>query len=200
MFRLGEFCLEGRGMPENHVQAAYWFREAARCGNDFAGIIADMLQRLYQPHVDMDDEHFQAKADEFFQTLEYVQEGWLMYLTAECHLYGVGTGVSAERAAQMYLEAASLNYRPAIRAAAYCCDTGTGIPQNTVEALRLYQRAADLGDPQSMCVLADRYLSGRMPCGTDISAEQQTEQGLTLLRRAAEAGSAYAQRRLDQLK
>ena len=82
-------------------------------------------------------------------------------------------------------------------------ETGEGVEQDTVEAVRMYQRAADLGDPNAQCNLGVMYRDGIVPSDGEIvdgsgggvapGSRDADMEAVRLCRSAAEQGLPEAQ-------
>ncbi len=88
------------------------------------------------------------------------------YMKGECLFYGIGTEADPVAAAAAFEQAISYEYTegermvPALLAMAKCVDRGIGVTQDTTQALSLYRKAAEYGDPAALYALARAILTG----------------------------------------
>jgi serine/threonine protein kinase/TPR repeat protein len=84
-----------------------------------------------------------------------------MWLTADCHLEGIGGPRNLPRAVALFTRAAQLGLPAAEVTLGRLYSTGTGVPEDMTQAVTWWRKAADRKDPAAICELARCYLKGR---------------------------------------
>jgi len=169
MFNLGTCYYNGDGVGSNEFTAFNWFLLAEDAGNPVAKEAVDRSAAMM------------SKGSAYLQIAEMYQKGeqlpksepqtvrWLRK-AAEADSHGktqlavhLLTGPESSR---NYAEALDLcktaakDYAPALPCVGFIYRKGLGVPKDSLEAVKWYQKGADLSDHLSMMVLADMELAG----------------------------------------
>ena len=179
---------DGKGVPQDRVQAAMWYEKAAVAGQHEAQERAGYLYRD-GVGVKRDD----RKSAEFFRL---AAEGGTVIGALE---YGValddGKGVSGNdaEALKWFRKASDAGNPTASRRLGRLYERGEGTQKNEAEAARLYRIAADKGDSQAQFSLGKLYKDGK-------GVEKSAPQALEWFRKAAAQGHKDAQDEVRKLE
>ena len=178
---LGIMYYDGEGVPQNHVEAARWYRRAAEQGHADAQFF---LGLMYAEGEDILQDH--AEAVRWYRRA--AEQG---YADAQFNLgfmYREGYGVPKNyaEAAQWYRRAAEQGHTDAQFNLGVMYAIGTGVHQDHVEAVRWYRRAAEQGHADAQFNLGLRYAKGE-------GVPQDHSEAFRWFLRAAEQGDTSAQ-------
>lgn len=156
------------------------------------------------------------KAFEYFKKAAALNHPAACYMVGMCFENGHGVEINFKKASYVYAKAAEKNgdyldhngRSPGIEAIqclhellnncilsdesvilsnlAYCYENGYCLPQDSIEAKKLYQRAIELGNSMSMISLASLYIEGRPGISINIM------RGLKLFREAIDKNPNYS--------
>ena len=178
----GKLLYDGVGVKRNRGEAARWFEKGfngfkkkaetgdadaiyqlALCYADGTGVFRDdhQAERLYRKAAELG--HFLAP--------------YCLGLRYDWHCGGERSD-RAQALSWYRIGAERGDPRAQVRLA-FCCETGSGCPQDLTRARMWYMKAAEQGDVSAMIHAADLLLDGR-------GGEKNVSEGLRLLRRAAE--------------
>ena len=112
------------------------------------------------------------------------------WLLGECSRLGIGTPKDEAAGLRLLAKAAEAGYIPAILELAHMHaghrdDSGQRVARNDAEALRLYRKAADLGDVRAMFFVGTMYQHGKGTAPYEAEADRW-------FRKAAELGHSLA--------
>jgi TPR repeat protein len=172
----------GQGVTEDPLEAARWYRLAAEQGRAAA---ENQLGRLYARGRLPDEETAQqiaffsaAKGDNSEQLEEYAV---------------VARKNNDRKAVEWYRRAIAKDFPAAMINLAGMIEKDRVPDAEPEEAVALYQRAAELGDPTAQSLLASRYATG------EGGVEQDASASLAMLEAAAKSGHGPAQISLASL-
>lgn len=92
--------------------------------------------------------------------------------------------------------ASDKNYAPAMTSMGYSHQSGKGVEKNPADSIDLFQRAADLGDPNAMGALASAYQNGTTVRKDTQRAKSWEKKQMQTLQSEAEGGNAFAAEQL----
>ena len=171
---------DGKGIPQDRVQAALWYEKAAAADQHEA---QERLGYLYRDGLGVKRD--EKKSAGFFRQ---AAEGGSVAGALE---YGValddGKGVSGndEEALKWFKKSSDGGNPTAARRLARLYERGEGTRKNEAEAARFYRMAADKGDGQAQYALGRLYKDGR-------GVEKSAQQALEWFRKAAAQGNKDA--------
>jgi TPR repeat protein len=192
---VGFAYVEGKGIPQDYVQAAYWFRKAAEQGIDKAQYD---LGLLYENGQGVGRDYAQAA----MWYRKAAEQGYSNAQTNLALLYEDGRGIPQDyaQAASWYRKAAEQGYADAQNNLALLYENGRGVPQDYAQAAKWCRKAAEQGDAQAQYNLGNFYDSGR-------GVPRDNTKALVWFHKAAEQGNAQAlsylaraQREADEAK
>eukprot|EP00729_Bicosta_minor_P011824 gene11824-biopygen25110 len=185
---LGCLYLNGKGVEQDHVEAAKWFQKAAEAGNAMAQF---NLGILYHTGKGVEQDHVEAA--------KWYRKAAKAGLTEAQHNLGImhahGKGVEQDhveavtwsrKAAEAGLTEAQHNLGAMYR-------YGEGVEQDHVEAAKWYRKAAEAGYAMAQYNLALMHAKGQ-------GVEQDFCEALTWMQLAAEQGYENSLKALDALQ
>ncbi len=180
-FNLAGMYANGRGVPQDHEQAARWFQLAAEQDHAEAQF---NLGNIYATGegVPQDDE----EAARWYRRAAEQGHARAQYSLAGMYASGRGVPQDDEEAARWYRRAAEQGHARAQYSLAGMYASGRGVPQDDEEAARWYRRAAEQGHARAQYSLGFTYAVGW-------GVPQDGEEAARWYRRAAEQGHARAQ-------
>lgn len=200
---LGLYYCEGFGVSRNLEQGVAFFQKAAACG-DALGLYE--LGKAYAEGFGVAQDI--GKAAEAFRGAAERGNVNAMERLGDIHTINAATAADGahwyRKAVKAAPENGSVTYKLAV---AY--DRGIGVYRDQNRAIELYQKAADLGDGNALCVLGDLYCSQQLyPEDTsdpiyeavDGYVEHTDIAALKCYRKAAEHGCDAAVGKLNALK
>jgi TPR repeat protein len=186
-YELGRMYYQGKGVPQDYVEALRWYRKAADQGNakaqyGLAYIYHEGKGVPRDPLVALD--WFRKAADQGYARAQYAL-GYTYYLGKEVPQdYATAVGWYRRAADQGDAEAQSdLGYMYA---------EGKGVPQDYTEAVRWYHKAADQGYARGQDGLGYAYSHGA-------GVPQNYAESARWYRKAAKQGDEYARRALESM-
>jgi TPR repeat protein len=173
MFNLGVSYYNGDGVPSNVFTAYAWFLLAQHMGDKVADDAVQRSAATMSPN---------ETADTFIQIASMYEKGeelpksdeealrWLRMaasITPQAKVRLATHLVNEPEPTKYYGEVVNLcksaakeNYPKGLYCVGYMYRKGWGVPQDSVEAVKWYQRAAGFEDPPALMELADMELSG----------------------------------------
>ena len=127
---------EGKGLPQDSTEAAYWERKAAEQGHAYAQ--ANLSFRYYTAN------NF-AEAFAWCQRAAYSNLAWAQYNLGLMYRKGDGVPQSDTEAAYWYRLAATQNFAEAQQKLADLYYIGQGVPSSYTKAAEWYRKAAEQG-------------------------------------------------------
>jgi TPR repeat protein len=173
---------EGKGLPKDDTQAAYWERKAAEQGHAYAQ--ANLSFRYYAAN-----DFIEAFA--WCQRAAYSQLAWAQYNLGLMYRKGEGVAQSNTEAAYWYRLAAAQNFPEAQQKLAELYYFGQGVPRSDTQAATWYRRAAENGDAEAQFQLGHLYAIGQ-------GVEHDYTQSRHWIRQAAQQGHEQAIRELKR--
>ena len=164
-FNLGIMYANGKGVPEDAVQAVYWYRKAAEQGDAAAqfnlgfmyangkGVPEDAVQAVY----------WYRKATGQGNAAAQNNLG-VMYTNGE------GVPEDAVQAVYWYRKAAEQGEAAAQFNLGFMYANGEGVPENYVQAVHWYRKAAEQGNATAQTALGTMYADGRGIPKDDVQA------------------------------
>lgn len=145
---LGDIYADGRGVPQDDIEAVKWYRMAAEAGNSYAQCkLADMYD--YGRGVQQND----IEAMKWFRL---AAEGG--NADAQCML---GLMLEDSEGLKWLRMAAEQGHIAAMENLAEMYEHGSGVPQNFEEAVRWYRIVAESGEVHAKISLGFMYAEGR---------------------------------------
>lgn len=178
---LGNACRLGRGVAQDHTQAARWYGLAAQAGDARGqyslGVMADLGLGMGQ-----------SDTEALRWYLAAAQGGDLgaQFNLGNMIRHGRGCAADPAVAAQWYRKAAKGGDAGALFALGTLYETGSGVGQDDLKAADLYRQAAERGDADAQFNLSNMLRQGR---GGDLDWAESA----SYCQRAAEQGLALAQ-------
>lgn len=165
-YDLGIAYYEGRGLGQDHAEAARWFRKAADQGD---GASCIQLSLMYATGQGVCQDYSEAVR----WCRKVAERGVAICQTALGGAYAKGNGVSQDytEAARWYRRAANQRYADAQCALGQMYEEGNGVPQDLARALMWLKLAVAHAAPDEQ---AD-YATHRDSCARKMTAEQISE-------------------------
>jgi len=178
---LGARYAEGRGLPQDYVEAVKWYRRAAEQG--YAGAHYNLGNMyLLGNGVPQDD----AEAMKWYRGAADQGLAIAQYNLGLAYLKGQGVPRDQPEAAKWFRRAAEQGHADAQHSLGVMFINALGVPKDDAEAAQWFSRAAVQGHPHAQTQLGLMYAGGRaMP--------QDNVEAMKWLGRAAEQGDAQAQ-------
>eukprot|EP00729_Bicosta_minor_P032586 gene32586-biopygen10500 len=178
---LGYMYGNGKGVEQDHVEAAKWHRKSAEAGNAMA---QNSLGAAYVNGRGVEQDHVEAAK-------WYRKAAEAGNAVAQCSLgtmYRNGEGVKQDHveAAKWYREAAEAGDAIAQNNLGAMYNNGKGVEQDNVESAKWYRKAAEAGYAAAQNNLGNMYRNGN-------GVEQDHVEAVKWFRKSAEAGDADAQ-------
>jgi TPR repeat protein len=154
-FGLALYYLTGRGVPEDHAVAAYWYLKAAEQGHVMAqydlaslyergdGVEQDLAIAAYWYHMAAEQDYKLAQ-----------------YSLAEALFHGQGVAQDHTAAAQWYSKAAEQGHSESQYRLGHLYDVGGGVPQDYSKAFLWFRAAAEQGHVDAQAQLGAMYTLG----------------------------------------
>ena len=156
MNSLGVCYVEGRGVAQDVVRGAGWFRRGADMGSRMA------MRNLALCHsTGRGAEANPATAFLWWTKAAELGDAESMYNLGACAYAGLGTDQDYEVAVSWWQKAAERGIAPAFNSLGYCYAHGLGVAQSGVRAAELYAEGAHLADGESIRRLAEAYTKGQ---------------------------------------
>ena len=185
---LGVVYAEGRGVPQNDVEAVGWFRRAADRGY---GDGAYNLGMMYANGRGVAQDDREAVA--WFRRAAEQQHAGAQHELGVRYLNGQGVSRDDMEAMTWYRRAADQGHADAQNAVGVMYLTGRGVPEDGREAATWIHRAAEQGLPGAQYNLGRMYEEGR-------GVPQDRGEAMRLYALAAEQGNREAQQSLERLR
>lgn len=223
---LGDAYQRGNGVPVDYLKAAQYFEEAGKRGSsnawlglglmyeDGTGVPVDFSKAVscYRAAADVGNmigQHNlaimyedgrgvakdQERAIELYQQAAAQGYGPSQVNIGYLYEHGIGVPQDYKQAMQWYEKGSKYRHPTAGQAAhniGVLYERGLGVPADGKKAFAWYTLALQKGNPGELTSLAQCYLDG-------IGVAVDTVQGVTLMKRAAEAGDVYAYESLGDL-
>lgn len=161
-YELGNCLFDGLGTVRNRASAYARYLSAYSKDNTLSGAAYKLgLCNLKGLGCDQD----LPAAYQYFCEGAALGSAEAAYMQAECEYFGVGTGKAPDKAIASFklaiLNADDMNITVAVAMTSLglCYERGLGTHKNIDEALRLYKKAADLGDANAMFRIGHLMLS-----------------------------------------
>ena len=181
-YTLGYCYFLGRGVANDDVEAAKWFRKAAVQGFAQAQCVLGLNYRYGQGGIAKDyveeAKWYKKAAEQNFALAENE--------LARCYFFGEGVTMDKVEAVKWYRKAAEQNNTSAQYSLGRIYRTGNGVKKNLVEAVKWYRKAADQNDASAQHDLGMAYYLGE-------GVEKDMTEAVKWCRRAADQNDAYAQ-------
>lgn len=153
MNNLADMYLNGEGTAIDEELALVWFLKAA-----YVGVVEAMytLGIMYEQGLgtEVDDQmafnYYEKSANGGYE--EALYRMGMIYFSGELHQQ-----LDEKRAVEWFIKAADKFHVDALYNLGYCFHYGSGVEQNSDQAIRYYKQAAVLGDVESMNRLAELY-------------------------------------------
>ncbi len=178
---------DGQGVPQDHAQAATWYRKAANQGNADAqnnlGLLYDDGQGVPQDH---------AQAATWYRKAADQGDAEAQFNLGLIYDLGQGVPQDHTQAATWYRKAAEQGLADAEFNLGFLYNTGHGVPQDYAQATAWYRKAAEQGEVMAQYDLGLLYDRGQ-------GVTRDYTQAATWYRKAAEQGDANAQYNLGVL-
>jgi TPR repeat protein len=151
------------------------------------------LEKLFDTGCD----HYEAgeKVKAFTLWKEAAEQGYVkaQHLVGFCYYWGLGTQKDKSLALEWYQKAAEKEYPQSICYLAEYYEHGmAGIERNTDEAVRLWKKAAKLGDKEAPFILGNLYYDG-------VYVEQDKKEAVLWYRMSAQRLNMNAMRRMKEI-
>ncbi len=187
-FELARICADGKGVPQDYVVAAAWYRKAAEQG--YAKAQFNLGQMYFRGQGVSKDN---AEALNWIQ--KAVDQGDARAEDALGFMYYNGQGVlqNYAEANRWYRKAAEQGYPVAQQGLAYMYYNGLGVSQDYAEAVRWYRKAAEQGDAVAQESLGYIYATGR-------GVPPDRSEAIVWYRKAAGQGDVKAKHALESLE
>ena len=179
-FNLGLMYLDGQDVPQDDVQAAEWFKEAAQQGHAQAQFNLGLMYRTGRG-VEQSDK----KAAERFEKAAALGNAQAHQDLGVMYADGRGVEQSDEKAAERFEKAAALGNAQAHRDLGFMYYAGRGVKQSDEKAAEWFEKAAALGNAQAHQDLGVIYADGR-------GVEQSDKKAAEWFEKAAALGNAQA--------
>ncbi|MCL1887159.1 MAG: sel1 repeat family protein [Betaproteobacteria bacterium] len=183
---LGGMYLEGLGTKKDLIEASKWFKKAAEQGQpesqyntgtfyeDGIGVKKDFKEAF---------KWYQLAAKQGNPNAEF-KMGW-------CYLKGIGVEKNMDESFKWYLKSAKQGTKEAFFNVGYMYDYGLGTRKNEAEAEKWYKKTISSGSNHPQYNEALYELGYKYIYSSHI--EKQPKKGISLIRKAADAGYANAQ-------
>eukprot|EP00729_Bicosta_minor_P032697 gene32697-biopygen16471 len=183
-YHLGYRYENGKGVQQDDVEAAKWYRKSAEAGHATAqynlGSMYDNGQGVEQDHVEAAT-WYRKVAEAGYANAQY--NLGLMYRDGE------GVEQDHVEAAKWFRKSAGAGFAPAQNSLGLMYRNGEGVEQDHVEGAKWYRKAAEVGNAMAQYNLAVMYDDGE-------GVDQDHVEAAKWLRKSAEAGNAEAQNNL----
>eukprot|EP00729_Bicosta_minor_P032842 gene32842-biopygen23593 len=182
---LGAAYSFGRGVEQDTVEAAKWFRKSAEAGYANAqyslGNMYDTGKGVTQDHVEA-IKWFRKSAEAGYANAQYNLG----------YMYDTGKGVEQDHveAAKWYRKSAEAGHADAQNNLGHMHFNGKGVGQDHVEAAKWFRKSAEAGDAQAQYSLGYMYFNGK-------GVKQDFAEALKWTQLAAEQGFKAALLNLD---
>ena len=151
------------------------------------------FKKSFETAVDYYDSGDKAKAFTVWQELASQGFAKAQHVVAFCYQYGLGTEKDEYAALEWYQKAAEQNHPQSISYMAGFYEHGlAGLEKNTDEAVRLWRKAAELGDKEAQFTLGNLYDFG-------MYVEHNREEAIRWWRRSAQQLFPRAIKRMREL-
>lgn len=154
---------EGRGVPQDFIEAVRWYRKAARQGRNSPNYTLGLVQKAAQ-----------------------LGDAESQYNLGVIYANGQGVPANYEEAVRWYTKAAQQGSTSAQVTLGGIFGEGRGVPQDYVEAMKWYRLAAEHGEPGAQLRLGAMYANGQ-------GLPQDYAEAARWYHEAAEQGNALAQ-------
>jgi len=178
---LGWRLLFGRGVPQDHKEAARLFAAAASQG-DVMGQYA--LGRCYDYGQGVPQDY--KKAIEWYTKAAEAGSSDAQNNLAVCYKEGQGVDQDYKEAVQWFTKAAEAGNSTAQHNLGVCYKNGQGVDQDYKKAVQWFTKAAEAGDSDAQCNLGFCYKNGQ-------GVDQDYKKAVQWFTKAAEAGDSDAQ-------
>lgn len=151
------------------------------------------VERVFDAGWDYFEKRDKAKA--FVLWKEAAEQGYVkaLHLVGFCYYWGIGTQKDKSLALEYYQEASKKDYSQSICYLADYYEHGiAGIECNTVEAVRLWKKAAKLGDKEAPFILGNLYYEG-------VYVEQNKKEAVLWYRMSAQRLNIKAIKRMREI-
>ena len=154
-YSLGLMYKEGRGVPQDYVEAAKWFRRAAEQGLAMAEFVLAAIYEIGEGVPKDEDE-----AAKWYR--KAAEQGLAVAQRSLGYMYAQGRGVPQDfaEAVRWYRMAAEQGLAEAQRELGGAYRRGEGVPQDYAEALKWFRRAAEQGHAPAYRNLGNMYANG----------------------------------------
>lgn len=184
---LGLFYAQGRGIPQDHQEAASWFRKAAEQGYAEAQVYLGVLysEGVGVPEDDAEAVRWLRKA---------AQQGNAMGQTQLGHKFALGNGVPRDyvEAVSWYRKAADQDDPEAQKQLGHSYWNGLAVTEDREEAAKWYRRAADQGHAGAQSLIGEMYYTGQ-------GVTKDFTEAHSWFHRASEQGDAGAEAYLGEM-
>eukprot|EP00729_Bicosta_minor_P008025 gene8025-biopygen19938 len=180
-YSLGYMYDNGKGVEQDHVEGAMWFRKSAEAGDAAAqynfGIMYDNGRGVEQDHVEA-AKWYRKAADAGYAKAQYN-----LGIT-----YRDGKGVEQDHieAVKWFRKSAEAGCADAQNSLGAMYDDGKGVEEDHVEAAKWFRKAAEARYAMAQCNLGNMYFNGKGVGKDHVEAAKW-------YRKAAEAGDADGQ-------
>ena len=151
----GEDHYDGKGVPQNYVEAAKWFRMAAEKGHARA---QSWLGSLFEGGNGVVQNLDEAIA--WYRKSAEQGDIYGQYCLGECYLNGIGVTENYNESAKWFRKAAEQGDAWSQYHLGSFYEGGDGVPQDYAEAVRWYQMAAKNNFENAMFRLSSLFLNG----------------------------------------
>ena len=154
-FNLGRFYHEGQSVPQNYVEAVFWFRKAAEQGVAEAQF---NLGRLYHKGRGVPQDDAQSAA--WFRRAAEQGNAEAQYLLGLTYALGHDVPQDDTQAAAWYRKAAEQGVAEAQFKLGLAYKDGRGVSQDDAQAAFWFRKAAEQGDAEAQFLLGLSYYLG----------------------------------------
>lgn len=151
-YQKGENYFDGKGVPQDYVEAEKWFRMAAEKGHAEA---QRSLGFLFQTGMGVVQNFDEAIA--WYQKSAEQGDMYGQYSLGECHEHGFGVPENCKEAAKWFRKAAEQGDALSQRHLASFYRDGDGVSQDFNEAIRWLKKAAEQNDEVAMLGISSLY-------------------------------------------
>jgi TPR repeat protein len=152
---LGLLYEEGRGVPQDYVQARQWYQKAAAQGDAMAQI---RLDRLYKEGRGVPQDYVQAR--QWYQKAAAQGDGAAQFQLGALYAFGNGVPQNDAMAQQWSEKAAAQGNADAQSYLGLLYYKGHGVPQDYGKARQWWEQAATQGEAWAQTSLGTLYLNG----------------------------------------
>lgn len=186
-YELGRMYYQGKGVPQDYVEALRWYRRAADQGNAKGQYAVGFM---YERGKGVPQDYVQASA--WFR--KSAEQGSAIAQCALGYVYAEGNGAPQDYATAVgwYRKAADQGYAEAQVVLGYMYAEGKGVPQDYTGAVRWYHQAADQGYARGQDGLGYAYSHGA-------GVPRNYGEAARWYRKAAKQGDEYARRALESM-